>query len=205
MALIDIVQEITSGYELETSSFSGFFGLGRGKIVNLKEDVTQELFLNMFAKICKKFGLPSYVHSFYGYIWQKDGEILAYNLYEKQYNYDVIAFFIFKRMPLGKKLTYEEDAKLNGAVKEILAKHELNYDNFVHYVDRKYMMWGENAETQILLILHKKSMEFYCSKKEPYENGLTRVVPHYSCKKRINLSDLSAVQQALEDCLNVEE
>ena len=206
MALIDVVKEITSGYEVEESSFCGL-GFGKGQILNLKENVTQELFTDMFAKICKIFGFPSYVHFFYGYIWQKDGEILAYNLYEKQYHYDVVTIFILKRMPLGKKVKFEEYAKLDGLVRETLSEHELIYNNFLHYdyIDGAYTIWGVNAKTVCLVTIKKNSLKFYCSKKEPYENGMTQVVPHYSQKKHITLRNLDTVQQALEDCLNFEQ
>lgn len=76
---MEIVQELANGYEFETSSWVRLFGYVKGKMINLKEDITDELFSNIFTKICELLGTPVYVHSYYGYIWKVNGEIFAYN------------------------------------------------------------------------------------------------------------------------------
>lgn len=204
MALTDIVQQIINGHEFEVSTYGGVLGFAKGKIINLNDDVTDELFSNLFTKICELLGTPIYVHSYYGYIWKVNGEVLAYNIYEKNYHYDVVAFYILNKMPMGKKLKYNEYVQIDEVVKQVFTEHNLNSTSFVHYIDRKFMFWGDSANEQSLLILKNYSLEFYRSKKEPYKDGMTRVVPYYSRKEHISLRDISKLKRTLHKCFIVE-
>lgn len=45
-------------------------------------------------------------------------------------------------MPIGKKLKYGEYAQINEVVKHVFSEHNLNRNNIVHYIDRKYCFWA---------------------------------------------------------------
>lgn len=204
MSLTEIVQQLTNGYEIETSSLGGLLSFVKGKMIHLKAAVTNELFSNIFMKICGLLGTPVYVHSYYGYIWKADDKIFAYNLYEKElHNEDFITFFILNTL-IGKKLKYSEYDKIDKVVKQVFSDHNLNSDDYVHYIDRSFMYRGESTDMQYLLIIKPHSLSFYCSKKEPYKEGLTKVVPHYFRKEQISLSDLSTVKSIIQKCFIVD-
>lgn len=204
MALTDTVQKIIDGHEFEVSAHRGSLGFIKGKMIHLKEDVTNELFSNFFTKICELLGAPMYVHSSYGYIWKVNGEVLSYRLYEKNYHYEVIAFYILNRLPVGKKLKYHEYVQIDEMVKQVFAEHNLISTDFVHYADRKFMFLGGNTDEQILLILKPHFLEFYCSKKEPYKDGMTKVVPCYSRKEPVSFMDISKLKRTLCNCFKAE-
>lgn len=204
MTLTDTVQQIINGHEFEVSTYRGLLGSVKNKVINLKEDVTDELFSSLFTKICGLLGTPIYVHSYYGYIWKVNDEVLAYHVYEKNYHYEVVAFFILNKMPMGKKLKYSEYVQIDEVVKQVFAEHHLNSNNFIHYIDGEFMFWGESADESDLLILKPRSSKFYRWKKEPYKEGTTSITPWYSRREHLSMRHISKVKDALQKCFVME-
>lgn len=199
MALIDIAYDILTEYKYEVVSNRVFFGFSNGKRIKLKNNITVEQFFNLFSKICEFLGVPIYVHSNYGFIWKNNSEYLALNTIEEYYGNDVTSVFVFSKMPIGKKLNYNDYAQIKEIVKQVFYEHNLNCSDFV-YSDKRFTIIGESTETQCLLILKQHSLEFYFSSKESLSNGMTKVMPRYSRKENISLSDISTVKQTLQKC-----
>ena len=195
MVLMEIAQQILNEYEFEVN----------GKKIKIKSDLTEELFFNVFSKICKLLSVPTYVHSYYGFIWEKNNEFLALNTVEESYGCDAITVFVFSKMPIGKKLNYNEYAQIEKVVNQVFHDHSLNCDSFVHYCDRKFTFFGDSAEMQCLLILKQNSLEFCCSTKQPLSDGMARLVPRYSRKENISLSELSVLKQKIQNCFNIKQ
>ena len=204
MALIDIAYDILNGYEFEVAPNRVFFCLSNGKKIKLKNNITVEQFFNLFSKISESLGAPVCVHSYYGFIWENNGEFLALNTIEENYGCDVTSVFVFSKMPIGKKMNYDDYTQIEEIVKQVFSDHKLNCSRFVHYCDRKFTILGDSTETQCLLILKQHSLEFYCSSKESMGNGMTRVTPSYSRKEKISLSDKSTIKQTLQNCFEVD-
>ena len=204
MALIEIVHEILKEYDFEMKRNRVFLGFGNGKKITLKNNVTEKEFFDLFSKICELLGAPNFVHSYYGFIWKSNGEFLALNIIEESYGCDVTSLFLFRKMPIGRKVTYHDYNQIEEFVKQTFSDHDLNCSRFVHYCDGKFIYLGDSPNTQCFVILKKHKMEFYCSSKKSFGDGMTSVVPRYSRKEKISLRDLSTIQQALQNCFNVD-
>ncbi len=204
MALLEIVQKILNEYEYEIAPSRVFLGFSNGKKIKLKKDITEEQFFDLFSNICERLGVPIYVHSYYGFIWKKNGEFLSLNTIEESYGCNVTAIFVLSRMPIGKKVNYNEYAQIEGIVKQVFSNHNLNCNRFVHYHDEKFIFVGDSTETECILILKKHFLEFYYSKKEPLGNGMERIIPRYTRKENISLNDLSNVKSTLQNCFIVD-
>lgn len=200
MAMMEIAKEIVRGREFEVTSCSLIFGIGKGEMIKLKEDFSPEEFSAAFSDLCGKLGEPKFVHSSDGYIWEKDGEVLVLTTIQKSYECEVLAFIVYKKMPIGKKIGYEEYKQIVATVKEVFSEHGLDSKDFIHYRGGKFTFWELNDNVQVLLVLKQNALEFYYSTKEQSEYGFQRVVPRYVRKERISLKDLSTVKRALNSC-----
>lgn len=200
MALFEIIQKIIDKSEYDISPIRGFFGLNKGKKIKLKAKATQELFSDIFQKICKILGSPIYVHTYYGYMWEKNGEFLSYNIIEEYYQDETIDFFLFNRFPSGKKLNYQDYIQKVETIKQVFADHNLACNDYINYFDNGLIFLGNNNETQCLILIKRRSLFFYYSQKEPLENGMTKLIPCYTRKKRIVFSDTVTIKRAAENC-----
>ena len=200
MSLMESVQKIVNGYDIETKPWGDVLGLVNGKMITLNAEVTSELLSSVFSKISDLFGAPIYTHSYYGYIWKVNGEYLAYKLHEKSYNNEVIALLILNRMPIGRKMKYSEYVQIEEMVRQVFSEYNLSCDNFVHYIDGCFRIWGESAERNCYLLLKPHSLKFSCSRTVSHYDGTIKTKPCYSRKERISLRDLSEVKRTLENC-----
>lgn len=204
MALIDIAYSILKEYEFEVKPNRVFFGFSNGKKIKLKNNITEEQFFNLFSKICELIGMPVCVHHYYGFVWKNNGEFLALNTIEESYGSDVTSIFVFSKMPIGKKLSYDYYTQIEEIVKQVFSDHNLTCNRFVHYRNRKFLFLGDNAETECLLIVKRQFLEFYCSSKVPLDDRRTKIIPRYSRKEKILLSDISTIKQSLQKCFVVD-
>ena len=203
MAFIETVQEIVSGYSFEVAAYRGLFGIRKGKRIEIKEEVTAERFSDLFAKLSQSLGSPIFVHSYYGFLWEKDGECLALNTVEKSYEVQVSTIFVLRKIPIGKKLPYAQYAQIEKGIQQVFGEQKLAVDPFVHYRGGQISCFGNNDETQCLLVLKPRSLAFYCFSKEPLGEGMMRMVPRYARTERISLQDGSTVREALRNCFAV--
>lgn len=205
MSLSEIARDVIGGCEYETSPVRGLFGGEKGTKIKINEAYTPELFDSIFRDLCERLGNPIYVHSYYGFVWKKEGEFLAYNFIEEYCHGDAIDLFLFRKLPCGKKLTYAYYTQVVQTVKETFAERgfSCNGDRFYNF-DHTFYFFGDQKERQCLLSLKGSSLFFSCMRKEPIDGCMTRMVPLYTRKKRILSGDPTAVRRAVQGCFEEE-
>lgn len=199
------IRQSVDGIEYEIAAFSyGICSLNKGKRIRLKGCDTEETFFKLFERFTEAFGEPSYVHSYYGFIWRANGEYFAFGVIEEGCHNEQAEVFLFDKMPCGDRLTYAQYKEIDETVKRVFDEHGLVCGRSIHYIDKKFMYIAENGAAQCLLILKPKQMEFYDMEKIPAENGMQKIMPRYMRKQKIGFRDLSRLKNALEQCF-VEE
>ena len=190
MTLLDRIQKIINDCEIKSEYEISSVGvlLNKRRKIKLNEPITQELFCDLFKKTCDEFGsLPTHVDSYYGYIWTIGTEYLSYNVIEEYYNCDFIVFFIFNKMPMGKKLEFQEYVRIDGTVRLVLSEHDFAYDNYLHYFGNSFRFIADNDTKEYLLTVTKRSLVIHCLKKEPIGDRMTKMIPQYTKKEKIKL------------------
>lgn len=199
MTLVEIVRNLIGEYEYETRPARGLFWIKIGVNFKLKQQLDRQRFFELFDKICETLGSPEYVHSYYGYVWEKDGSYLTYKDMEEFYNCDVTNFYVFNKLPRGNKLTYQNYTQTVEAVNRVFAKYDLFCADSFHYSDKSFGFLAENDTAWCLLTVKRHSLFFGYSVKERTDDGLTRIMK-YTRTKRMLLCDPSVIAREVEDC-----
>lgn len=204
MTLLEIVQKIIYEREFEITSIHGFFGIKKGTNIKLEERFSHEKFSELFNKICETLGNPIYIHSYYGFMWEKDGNFLAYNAIEEYCQNEAIHFFIFDKLPRGKKLKYQYYTQIVETVKQIFANQNLFFADIIHYYNKNFCFLAENNKTRCILMIKRYSLFFGYSQKEPLEDGTVKMTPRYTRKKKMLFDDVAVIKREVESCFIVE-
>lgn len=106
MSLLEWSQTLLNGYQYKTKHIRSILNTNKRLKIELTERYKPSRFEELFTKICESMDTPVYVHSYYGYIWEKNGEYLALNVIEEYYQIDTIVLYLFNKLPKGNKLTY---------------------------------------------------------------------------------------------------
>lgn len=199
MDLFELAVNIVGESEFEVSSVRG----GRGKAIKLKEQVLSERFSAMIENIRETLGCPSFVHTYYGFIWEKDGKFLAFNAIEEYYNYEVISFFVFDKLPRGKKLNYRDYVQIVEAVGEVFSKRNLVFNDFIHYHDNTFCFLADSREEQCILTIKRRSLFFGYCQKEYSDDGTIRMIPRYSKNKALLSWNPQTIRNAVQSCFVV--
>ncbi len=82
-------------------------------------------------------------------------DILKDYEYETKRNRAFLVFvttslFIFRKMPIGRKVTYHNYTKIEKIVEQVFSAHNLNCNGFVHYYDRKFIYLGRKSKHAVL-------------------------------------------------------
>ncbi|MDE5592445.1 MAG: hypothetical protein K2I75_00770, partial [Clostridiales bacterium] len=157
-----------------------------------------------YNAICDELGSPLYVHSYYGYVWENGGEFLAYNEIEEGYDYGLINFSVFNKLPRGKKLTYSDYMQTVDTIGQIFINNNLTPLGHIHYHNNRFYFAAENDKTQCILSIKNYSLFFYCSQKEVIENGIIRMKPRYMRQKKLTNDDLDTLKREVESCFVAE-
>ena len=202
MALIEVAKKILNEYDykFEVLPHRAFLRFGKGKKIEIKKQFTEEQFFKVFSRFNELLGSPICVHSYYGFIWEKNGEFIAFNTIEENYGCDITAIFVLSKIPFGKNVSFNEYSQIEEIVKQVFLERNLNCNRFMHYCDGNFSFFGDSDDLQYLLILKQKSLEFYCSTKEPMEDGKVKMMPLYFRKERILLSDLPNLSDIIQKC-----
>lgn len=196
MDLFELAKNIAGESEFEVSSVHG----NRGKAIKLKKQVLPESFSAMLEKIREALGSPSFVHTYYGFIWEKDGNFLAFNAIEEYYNYEVIAFFIFDKLPHGKKLSYRDYTEIVEAVGEVFSKQNLVFHEYIHYHDKAFWFLADGREAQCILTVKRRSLFFGYCQKEYSDDGTIRMIPRYSKNKALLSWNPQTIRNTVQSC-----
>ena len=205
MTVSEITQNIIGKHDFEIVPERYFVGIKKGTKIRINEDSTNELFAELYDRVCQAYGTPSFVHSYYGFIWERDGKYLALATIEENYQYEVIDLFIFNRLPRGKKLRYQDYADIVQAVKQVCQNNNLTFNSYLHYHDKTFYFMPENDETFCLIMIKPHSLFFALSQKEHMEDGATKVIPGYTRRKILMGNGVSTIKKAVEDCFVAEK
>lgn len=204
MTTPEIMQNIIGDHDVEVVPERGFVGIKKGTKIRIKEQLLNELFAELYDKTCETYGRPIFVHSYYGYIWKKDGEYIALTVIEENYHYEVITFFILDKLPRGKKLSYTDYSQIVQTVKGIFAEHNLTIKEYLHYHDKTFYFMPENDEAHCILMINPHSLFFALSKKENMQDGATKIIPRFTRKKILPTNSASEIKRAVEACFITE-
>lgn len=200
MALKEMVQEILGerGFEIRKNRL--FLNFSNGWEIKLKETLVGNNFFDLFSELCGVFGHPVWVHSYYGFVWEQGGDFLSLNNIEEVYNSDITCLFVFKKMPIGKRVSYEIYAQIEEIAEQVFSENNLkNVPYFVHYGSGKFTFSGNNSEKRCVLTIKKNLLEFYS-----YQKGV-QYRTHRSFQKTIgSMKDPSTIKQALERCFHAD-
>ncbi|MDE7395192.1 MAG: hypothetical protein K2M95_03625, partial [Clostridiales bacterium] len=198
--VIDIVKDLIGNYKYEISTHKyGILGLYKGTKIQLNETITERLWTSIVTSLNNEFGVPVYVHSYYGLIWNKDGKYIACNIIEEIYGSDFMDIFLFDKIPLGRKLPYKEYGLIDGAIKQVFGKFDFNCNTFVNYNrDGFFVYIVSNEKMQWLLQLKGKNLTCYFSDVSIVDSVTKRVTPHYWCKKRVSSKSPETIKNAME-------
>ena len=205
MSLLEWSQTLLNGYQYKTKHICSILNTNKGLKIELTEKYKPSRFEELFTKIFESFDAPVYVHSYYGYIWEKNGEYLALNVIEEYYQIDTIVLYLFNKLPKGNKLTYIDYTEMVDNVKHVLANHQLSIcEQSIYYNAKAYLFLAESPKNSCLISIKRKRLTFYYSKKEQLGNDTTRICPLYTRKRALHLCDSMTVRQALENCFIAE-
>lgn len=197
--MLDLIKQLISQYNYTIKTFRpyGIFSCVKAEQIKIEDTATTEMFLNILNILTEEFGEPIFVHSYYGFIFERDKKYIACNIIEENYGYDVLDIFIFKKIPLGKKIAYSTYLQVDNTVKIFADEMSLNFTFGNHYAENQFLYYIGNNRFQILITIKKTELLYYILKVVPEETG-TRAIPQYNGKKIISLSEIS-LQKGLNE------
>lgn len=179
------------------------YGLFRKKIKKITFcECDGEKFTLIFEQMKTVFGEPSYVHSFYGYIWILEDGVLSFAA-EDFYNYFEVSALFLDKVPFGKKIKYEEYKKVIDTVDSFFASfgYVVESNHLGYYNSIGFVFWGRKQNDGCYIFLKEHSMNFYSFKYEEIENG-QKVYPQRHKKKRVNVKNTASIKTAIISCFN---
>ena len=118
MSAIDTIKDLIKDYKYIVSTKKcGFLGLYKATKFQIDDKITEELFTSIVSLFYDNFGVPVYIHSYYGLIWNKDGKYISCNTIEEIYGSVFLDVYLFDKLPLGKKMPYREYHLIDEAIK----------------------------------------------------------------------------------------
>lgn len=204
MTLLEITQALICEHESDMSPIRGFFGFRHGQQIIVNAPATQKLFSSLFQRACELLGEPLWVHSYYGYLWEKNGAFLACNVIDEYNRGDTIRFFLLNRLSCGKKLHYRDYAQTVDVIRHVFADHHLACGDGICYHDKTFVFLADNNEIECLLLIKSHSLFFSYSQKEQIDERTTRIMPCYTRRKKIPAGDADTIKRAVENCFAAE-
>ncbi|MDE6676312.1 MAG: hypothetical protein K2K12_01190 [Clostridia bacterium] len=171
--------------------------LKKARKIKIEEEITAELFTDIFCGLIQAFGNPVFVHSYYGFIFEGDGKYIAYNIIDETYNCGVLDIIIFNKIPAGKKISYKLYSQVNDTVKTLAIENGFRFDDITHYAENQMVYLLESDRVAIFFIIKSNELLYFLSKLIPNEMG-HRVVPQSSGKESAGWSDISQLREVLE-------
>jgi len=199
MTVIDIIKDLIKDYKYKISTQRyGILGIYKATKIQLNEKNTEGLFTSIINSINNEFGAPVYIHSYYGLIWTKDGKYISCNIIEEIYGSDFMDIFLFDKIPLGRKLTYNEYDFIDKTIQQVFGRFGFICNSLVNYNRNGFAYIVLNDKMQWLLQIKGKNMTCYFSDICKVDTETSKVTPRYWCKKRVNLKKLETIKNAME-------
>ena len=201
MSVIEILKDLIEEYKYEITKYKcGFFRLNSAWKIQFKEERVEELFQSLLTSISKVFGMPEYVHSYYGLIWNKDGKYISCNIIEGKYCCGFIDVFVFDKMPFGKKLTYNKYSLIDGGIKQVFDECGFVCNSLLNYNQNGFAYFVVNEDKQWLLQIRGRKMTCYFLDITVIDAETKRATPRYLCKKIVNPNNTESIKNAIRQC-----
>lgn len=176
----------------------GFLGLNKGKKIQFEEKITEELFTSLIASLNHQFGIPIFIHSHYGLIWHKDDKYICCKLIEEIYGSDFLYIFLFDKVPLGKRLAYNDYCAIDEAIKQVFNEYGFKCNTPVNYNSFGFAYSVSDGNIEWLLQLKGKILACYFADVTVIDSKTQKITPRYWCKKIINSNNTSTIKNAMK-------
>lgn len=198
--MINSITELINQYNYKVLPyFYGFFRLKKAHKIQIEDSATIEISRNVFEILKEALGNPVYVHSYYGFIFIKDGKFIAYNAIEETYGCTFLDIFIFDQIPFGKKIAFETYSQISDDIKSIANEHEF-YCEIITTYTKDMFSFGilSDKQIQVLAFIYKNEIVYYLSKLENSDN-ITRAIPKGHGKEKAQRNDKASLRQGLNN------
>ena len=167
--------------------------------------VREIVFVNIVQKLSATFGNPKYIDRYYGYIWSINQKYISFNIIETGYQIEEMYVYIFKKLPLARRITYTDYTLLDTMITHTLEKHCFTCDNFLHYklIGNEYLYFGHGINYECIVKLKRNCLTFSLSEKQLLSETTYRLIPIFYKKFKVNIRDLETIQQILSKCLSL--
>ena len=95
----------------------------RERKIKVEMPVREIVFVNIVQKLSATFGNPKYIDRYYGYIWSINQKYISFNIIETGYQIEEMYVYIFKKLPLARRITYTDYTLLDTMITHTLEKH----------------------------------------------------------------------------------
>ncbi len=196
--MVKSVIKLLNQYECRVSKhFYGFLVLKKAQKIQIEADATIETARNIFNTLEKEMGNPVYVHSYYGYIFEKDEKFISFNTIEETYGCTFLDIFIFKKIPSGKKITYEKYKQMVDNVKTVAVENNFHCEILINYSKDIYSFGLiSDKNIQVLILINQKEIDYYLSQLIKSDN-VTRAIPKSYGKEVANRDDAKSLRKGL--------
>ena len=198
MTVFPIIQKIFDDNNINYSIVK------REKQIKVEMPVREFVFCDIVRTLSTTFGNPKYVDRYYGYIWSVNQKFISFNIIETGYQIEEMFLYIFKKLPLSKRIAYTDYLLLDTMITDTLEKHCFTCDNFIHYrfIGNEYLYFGHGIIYECIVTLKRNYLTFSLSEKQLFSETTHRLIPIFYKKFKVNISDLEAIQQTLSICFS---
>ena len=92
----------------------------REKQIKVELPVREIIFCNIVRILATTFGNPKYVDRYYGYIWSVNQKYISFNIIKTGYQTEEMYLYIFKKLPLSKRITYTDYTLIDTMITDTL-------------------------------------------------------------------------------------
>lgn len=176
----------------------------RERQIKVEMPVREIVFCNIVRELSNTFGNPKYVDRYYGYIWSVNQKFISFNIIETGYQIEEMYLYIFKKLPLSKKIAYTDYLLLDTIITDTLKKHFFTCDNFIHYrfIGNEYLYFGHSINQECIVTLKKNYLTFSLTEKQLLSESTYRLIPIFYKKFKVKINDLETIQQTLSICFS---
>lgn len=177
----------------------------RERQIKVEMPAREIVFCDIVQKLSATFENPKYIDHYYGYIWSANQKFISFNILETGYQTEEMYVYIFKKLPLSKRIAYTDYSHLNAIITNILEKHYYTCDNFIHYCfpGNKYQYFGHGTNHECILTLKRNQLTFSLFEKQSFSETTYRLIPILYKKFKVNISNLDTIQQTLSVCFSL--
>lgn len=196
--MVDSIIKLINQYKYRVSKYSyGFFWLKKAQKIQIEDDATIETARNIFNALKEELGDPVYVHSYYGYLFEKDEKFISFNAIEETYGCTFLDIFIFDKIPSGKKITYDTYLQMVNNIKTVATENNFHCEILISYGKDMYSFsLISDKKIQVLIFVHQKEISYYLSQLI-YIDNTTRAIPKCYGREAAKRDDAESLRKGL--------